>query len=318
MSGFSTATNDHLIRSSVWSTEVKDVLEHDLMGLGYVRMLSDFPDGDTINIPSIGTAELQDYDEGQAVRYTAMDTGNFQFSITDYVSSATFITNKMKQDTFYLSEVESAFVPKQSRAIMARMETDMFSKANAGQTASDPNTINNARHRFVAAGTNQVITIADFAKAAHALDMAAVPMQNRIAIVHPSVEFTLNTLTNLVNMSNNPTWDGVVTTGLKASGMRFSKSVYGFDVYVSQFLPTSISETVSATAVTNGAANLFFSAAGDVIPLIGHVRQPPKVDSSYNKDLQRDEYVTTARWGFKLYRPENMVVCLSDTSRVYS
>jgi hypothetical protein len=49
---------------------------------------------------------------------------------------------------------------------------------------------------------------------------------------------------------------------------------------------------------------------------VGHVRQAPKVDSEYNKDLQREEYVTTARYGFKLFRPENMVVVLGNTDQV--
>jgi HK97 family phage major capsid protein len=320
MSGFMTLNNDHLIRSSLWSSDIKTIIEADLMGTKFVRMLSDFPDGDTINIPSIGQAELADYSEGQPVRYTAMDTGNFQFSITDYKASATYISNKMKQDSFYMSELVSSFVPKQARAIAAAMEADMFSKANVGQTASDPNVINGARHRFVGGGTspaNDIVALTDFAKAKYALDKAYIPVQGRVAIVDPSVEYTLNTLTNLVNVSNNPMWEGIITSGL-TSGMRFSKSIYGFDVYVSHFLPQAISETVSGNSVTNGVANLFFSAASDVVPLVGAMRQAPRVDSEYNKDLQRDEYVTTARWGIKLFRPENMVVMLTDNSQVYA
>ena len=42
----------------------------------------------------------------------------------------------------------------------------------------------------------------------------------------------------------------------------------------------------------------------------------PNVDSEYNKDFQRDEYVTTARYGVKLFRPENLVTVLSDPSVV--
>jgi hypothetical protein len=32
--------------------------------------------------------------------------------------------------------------------------------------------------------------------------------------------------------------------------------------------------------------------------------------------LQREEYVTTARWGLKLYRPENLCVVITDTNVV--
>lgn len=315
MAGFQTNTTDHVIRSNVWTTDLKDVLDGELLGMGFVRMLSDFPDGTTFNMPSIGQAEVLDYVEGQAVRYTAMDTGNFTFTIDQYKSSATYVTNQMKQDSYVMSEIESTFVAKQARGIAVAMESLIMSLGPNAQTAASLNNINGAAHRFVASGTNQTITPADFAKAKYALDKANVPSENRIAIIDPSAEYALNTLTNLVSVQNNPMWEGIITSGL-SSGMRFVKSVYGFDVYVSNYLLTGLAETINSVAVTNGAANLFFSAASDVVPFIGAMRQPPKVDSEYNKDFQRDEYVTTCRYGFKLFRPENMVVVISDTTRV--
>jgi hypothetical protein len=311
MAGFTAANNEHLIRSNLWSSQIKETLEDELIGAKYVDMISDFPDGDTINIPSIGQAETYNYEEGQAVRYTAMDTGNFTFSITDYKASGTFITNKMKQDSFYMSRLVSSFVPKQSRAISVAMENDIMAVGNSGQTAGNANTINGAAHRFVASGTNDVITPQDFAKAKYALQVANVPMTNLVAIVDPSVEYTLSTLTNLTNISNNPKWEGIVRDGM-STGMRFVMNIYGFDVYMSNYLPSGLAETVSSNSVTNGVANYFFSAAPDVLPFVGSVRQPPKVDSEYNKDLQREEYVTTCRYGFKLFRPENLVTVITD------
>lgn len=46
---FTTGNNDHLIRSSLWSQQLKDVLEDELMAMSYVKMLTEFPDGDTFN-----------------------------------------------------------------------------------------------------------------------------------------------------------------------------------------------------------------------------------------------------------------------------
>lgn len=315
MAGFSYGTNEHLVRSNLWSAQIKEVLLEELFATKYVDMISDFPDGDTLNIPSIGQAEVLDYDEGQAIRYTAMDTGNFTFTINKYKSSATYITNKMKQDSFYMSRLVSSFVPKQHRAIAKAMEVDVLALGNAGQTASDLNNINSAAHRWVAAGTNNVVVPQDFAKAKYALQKANVPMTNLVAIVDPSVEYALATTTNIVNLSNNPRWEGIVRDGM-STGMKFIANVYGFDVYTSVNLPRSISETVNSRSVTNGVANYFFSAAPDVLPFVGSVRQAPKVDSEYNKDLQREEYVTTCRYGYKLYRPENLVTVLSDASQV--
>lgn len=70
---FSTGSTSHLVRSNLWSNQLKDVLEDELQGTKYVRMLTEFGDGDTFSIPSIGQAEVRDYDEGQAVTYTGMD-----------------------------------------------------------------------------------------------------------------------------------------------------------------------------------------------------------------------------------------------------
>lgn len=315
MSGFSTANNEHLIRSNLWSSQLKEVLEDDLIAMKYVDMITDFPDGDTINIPSIGQAEVLDYAEGQAVRYTAMDTGNFTFTITAYKASATYITEKMKQDSFYMSRLVSSFVPKQHRALAKAMEVDVLAVGPDGQTASSLNTINGGNHRFVGGGTNETIAIRDFQRAKFALEKANVPLTNLIAIVDPSVEYELATQTNLVNVSNNPRWEGIVRDGI-STGMKFIQNVYGFDVYVSNNLKSGMAETINGLSVTTGVANLFFSASADVLPFVGNIRQQPKVDSEFNKDQQREEFVTTCRYGFKLFRPENLVVVLTDDDQV--
>lgn len=74
MSGFTTNTIDHLIRSNLWTTELKEILEDELMAMKYVNWISSFPDGDTWNQPSIGQAEINDYAEDQQIKFTAMDT----------------------------------------------------------------------------------------------------------------------------------------------------------------------------------------------------------------------------------------------------
>ena len=319
MAGVMTTTVQHLIRSQVWSTRLKDMFEADLFAMRYVDMLSDFPDGDLINIPSLGQMEAADYEEGQAVRYTALDTGNFTFTITDYVASATYITKKFEQDSFYAARVEAAFVPKQARAIAERMESGALGIGQpgfGGQTANDQNLINGAAHRMVGSGTNYAMAPQDFARAKYSLRKANVPMENLVAIVDPSVEYTLSTLTNLVNVSFNPQWEGIIRNGI-ATGSRFLMNVYGFDVYISDWLQKAQNETINAVGpLTTGVANLFFSTSGDANPFIGAVRQAPRVDSEFNKDFQRDEYVTTARWGFGFYRPEALVTVLTNEAVV--
>lgn len=310
-----TSNTTHLIRSQVWSQQIKDVFQADLFAMKYVDMLTDFPDGDTINIPSVGSVQAYDYAEGQAIRYTPMDTGNFTFSITKYMASAQFVSNKLRQDSFQSGFLVSQFVPKQARAIATSMEVHALAVGPETQTAGNANSINGTNHRFVGSGASETIDVTDFAKAKYSLRKANVPMTNLVAIVDPSVEYKLKTISTLTDLSFNKSWEGIVRDDL-STGMRFSFSIYGWDVYVSDFLKTGIAETIGAKTTTVGVANLFFSATPDSNPFIGSVRQAPKVESDYNKDFQREEYVTTARWGMALYRPESLVTVLTDTDQV--
>lgn len=309
-----TANSALLRRAEIWSTELKDVLEEDLMGWNYVRMLTEFPDGDTFTIPSIGSLTTDNYVEDTPVVYRPLDTGEFQFTISEYLSSGTYITKKNMQDMFYMNELVSSFVPKQRRAIEEHVEAKTFEVAESGYAANSRQLINTAAHRL-AGGNSGKIELADFAYALYALKKANVPQTNLIAIVDPSVEFEMNTLTNLVSMSDNPRWEGIVPEGI-GTGMKFVKNIYGFDVYTSNFLPevtdNALPERDGSTtkdySSVAGKANFFFSAAPDILPWVGAWRQAPEVDYEYNKDFQRHEYVTTARYGVKRYRPENLVM----------
>ena len=277
-----------------------------------------FPDGNTLNIPSIGQAEINDYVENAAIQYHAMDTGNFTFTFNDYKSSGTYVTDKMKQDSMYMAEVQSTFVPKMQRTIMKSMEMDLLAVGPNTQTASNLNTINGAHHRFVGSGTGETLTIKDFARAKYALQKANVPMSNLVAIVDDSVDYHLSTLANLVDVSNNPRWEGIITSGL-TTGMKFTRNIFGFDIYVSHNLKKNLaSETINSVTAAAGVNNLFFSADAMATPFIGMVKQPPRVESERNKDRQRDEFVVTARYGFALYRPESLVTILTDTDQVYA
>lgn len=317
MAGFTDQTQQNLIRTQLWSRQIKELLLDELMAMKFVRMITDFPDGYTLNIPSIGEAETADFNENQAIRYNQFDTGNFQFSFDQYKYSANAISEKFKRDSYYSSDVIAAFVPRQHRALMEAVETRILSVANSGQTASNPNTINTADHRWVAHGTGQSLILQDFAKALFALQKANVPQTNLVAIVDPSVAYTLATQANIVNiLSPNMMWGDVARDGI-VTGFKFRFNIFGFDVYVSNYLPSNISETISTVAVTNGVANYFFSATpGDTCPWIGGFRQMPTVYSEFNKDLQQTEYLTIAEYGFKLYRPENMVTVLTSSAVV--
>lgn len=312
---FTTTNTQYLIRANLYSTHLKEEFLEDLVAMKWIDMVDEFPDGDTLNIPSIGQAEVFDYAENRPVTYTSFDTGNYTFTISNYKGTALYITNKMKQDSYLFEQLSAKFGPNMHRALAKQLEVDALKVGPDGQTASNLNAINGGNHRFIGSGTNEVISIKDFALATYALEMAAAPMTNRVAIVDPSVEYTLKTQSNLVALDNNPMWEGIMRNDL-ITGSKFSFNILGWDVYTSLNLKKNVNETINAKTSGAGVANLFFSAAPDARPFIGHIRQQPSVESEYNKDFQREEYVSTCRYGFGLYRPEALVTIITDTDQV--
>lgn len=318
MAGFTVAGDEHLIISEVWGKTLKQLLLDDLNAMKWVRILPDFKGASTThNIPSLGEAETADYAEGQAVKYSRFDTGNFQFTVSQYKYSANSISEKFKRDSFYSSEVMSAFVPRQHRALMEAVETRILSRGPSGQTSADLNTINGGDHRWVGSGTSNTIAFKDFFKARYSLTKANVPLNNLVAVFDPSVAYQLETQTNIVNLlSPNQQWGNIVNTGM-ITGFKFMYNIAGFDCYVSNYLSDGLAETINSVAVTNGVANLMFSATpGDTQPIVGAFAQMPTVYSEFNKDLQQTEYLTIMEYDFALYRPENMVVVITDKTAV--
>jgi hypothetical protein len=321
MAGMISSNTDmqRLIRSEVYSSELKEILRDEMQAQRYVRILDGFPDGDTFTIPTIGETTVSTYTEDNAVSYVPMDTAEFSFTVDQYLQSASYITKKAAQDSFYSAQLEARFVPEQERAIMEHFESTTFAAPEVGVTANSAETTDGVAHR-ISGGNGGVMELADFAFARYALKKSNVPDRGMVAIVDPSVEFQLNTLTNLVNVSNNPMWEGIVRDGI-ATGMRFVANVYGFDVYTSNYLKNTVADaalaerdgsTTNDFSSTNGVANLFFSADATANPFVGAWRQMPEVDYEYNKDYQRHEYVTTARYGVKKYRPEGIVTVVSN------
>lgn len=322
MAGMDSAAVDQLVRAELWSDQLKDVLQDILQGQQYVNWMTNFPDGTTFTIPSIGELPMRDVSESNPVVYDSLDTGEFQFTINEYVEAATYITDKAKQDAYYADQLIASFIPKMKRAIEENLETKIF-KLVTGQTAADPNTINSGAHRFVGRGdSNTTLALEDFAAMKFAFDKAGVT-QRRVAVIDPSQEFKFNTLTNIVNVSNNPMFEGIVQEGFvnSTTGLRFVKNIFGFDVYVSNYLHTITgTEAINAdsrgsvTSPSGAVCNLFMSVGADETPFKGAWRQMPRVEFERNKDLRRDEYVMNARYGLKLYRPEALGVVLTKTT----
>lgn len=311
--------NENLVRSEIWTNELKDVLQERLMADGMVRWLQNFPDGNAITIPSIGELPMREVSENTPVAYDSLDTGEFQLTIDRYVESATYITDKAKQDAFYAQQLIGMFPGKMRRALDENMESSVLTLANS-QTVNDANSINGASHRFIASGdTNTNLSLEDFAKAKYALDKAAA-FGARIAIIDPSQEFVFNKLVGSQAFLAKQQFEGIVGTGFSDSGMKFKANFFGFDIYVSNFLATPTDSAINAdgrgsvSTPASPVSNIFMTTGGDLTPFVGAYRQMPRVEFERNKDLRRDEYVMNARFGLKLYRPECLVSIITKST----
>lgn len=322
MSGNLTTNTDNLTVTQVWSDQLKNTLEETLIMQNWVHMVEGYESGGTLNIPSLGDASVSDYTEDTEIPVRPIDTGNFQFTISEYLSSGSSVSEQSLQDFKYADALKASFVPKQRTAIMKHWETTMLEQPEAvlGATTNGNYAINGKYHRY-AGGASGKIEVADFLYANLALDVANVPMQNRVGIVDPVTAYELGKLSNLVTLDSNPMWEGIVRDGMSDDGLKFRFNIFGFDIYMSNFLPTvtdgALPERDGSTTFNAGAttakANYFFSAKEDLLPFISAWAQPPKVDYKYEPAFQKHTYYTTARYGKGLWRPETIISVVTDT-----
>ncbi len=295
---------------------------HDgLLPDGFYRDVSDFPSGTTLNIKVVGSATIRDQEEDQPIQYDPIDTSTVTLSITDYIGDGWYINDVLRQDGAQIDALHAARGVESTRAIQEHFESRFMQAANDYQTANGPNTINGIAHRFTAgqsAATRQA-TLADFIHMKLAFDKAKNPAAGRVAFVDPIVEATINSLTNLVNVSNNPMFEGMVTEGF-ARDHKFVRNIFGWDIYTSNRLDTTGAEAAAVdsagttqAAVAGDFANLFMNVLDDATkPIMGAWRQHPSVEGERNKDLARDEYVTRARWGWGGQRQESLGVLITN------
>lgn len=320
MAATTTTNAENIIRSELWQRQLEEILFERLTGTSFVRQL-DFPDGTQFTIPSIGTALVRDLPEGTQVTFDALDTGEVTFTLNDPVVAATSLSEVLLEDSMWSSDVMAAVPQNHAQAVLERFETDVLALANSqpdGQ--NDPNDINGVSHRVVGSATGETMDPSDFAYARYALKKAKVGDDALIAIVDPSVAYAIETATNLVNVSNNPMFEGIITSGI-SKGMRFVRNVYGFDVLESNLLADA-NETITATTgnggtTTAGKANIFMSAAREsILPFVVAWRRQPRMDRDFNHITREEQIVTTARYGTGVTRADNLVVILTDTDQV--
>lgn len=323
-----TTNTTAFIEAQQYSQFILENLHDYLLPEGLMRDVSDFGSGTTLNIKTVGTVTLQDAAEDTPLIFNPIDTGTITLSITDYIGDAWRVSDNLREDGSQVDTLMALRALESTRALGENHESRFLSVANAAQTAAAVNLVNARPHRWIGGGsgiTTRVMSMSDIIAMKLSFDKANVPAAGRIAIVDPIVEATLNSLTNLVNVSNNPMFEGMVTEGF-ARDHKFIRNIFGFDFYTSNFLPVkTATEAINAstyglantTAAVGDVANIFMCVADDSTKPIMHAwRRQPQTEGWRDPEGRGDKFQVTSRFGFGAQRVDTLGVILT-TSLTY-
>lgn len=291
---------------------------------GFVRDVSDFASGTTLNIKTVGSRTIQDVVEGVPMNFTPIDTNTITLSITDYIGDAWSVSDELRQDGSQIETLMAMQAMEATRAIAEAIETEFLKAGNDAQTAANLNLVNGRPHRWVAGGSggsSRNMTMADIVAAKLAMDKANVPQAGRVAIVDPVVEATLNSLSNIVQVTNNPMFEGIVTEGF-ARDHKFIRNIFGIDFWTSNKLPqltatealdASTYDLANDTAEIGDVVNQFMCVADDNSkPIMKAVRKAPSVEGWRDHENREDKFQNTSRFGYGAQRLDTFLAIITD------
>lgn len=277
------------------------------------RNVTDFTTGTVLDIKTVGATAIQDVVEGQALAASDISTNTIKLYISDYIGDAWKVSDELRQDSVQLEQLQAMRAMEATRAIAENFETRFLIACNAGQTDASPNNVNGFAHRIASTEAGNVASLASFVKMKLAFDKANVPQAGRVALVDPVMEATINGLANLINVSYNPMFEGMVTTGF-AANHKFVRNIFGWDIWTSNRLPTGTFSD-GTTSVTGAVANLFMSVLDDnTKPIMGAWRKQPGVEGWRESSVREDHFQTTARFGFGTQRNDTLGVLITSAS----
>lgn len=282
-----------------------------LPGIMY-RNVTDFGSGTTLNIKTIGSVTIQDGAEEVPFEYSPIESGEVTLSITDYVGDSWYITDELREDGSQVEALLTARASESTRAIQEAFESRFLRKCNTSQVNGDPNLVNGFAHRIASAEPNNVIDLDHFIKMKLAFDKANVPMAGRVAIVDPVCAATLDRLATITH-DVTPFGQKILENGFDRDH-QFLMNLYGWNIITSNRLDRG-SFGDGTTTVSDGVANVFMSLADDnTKPIMAAWRRMPRVESERNKDLRRDEFTHSARWGFGTQRVDTLGIVITSAT----
>lgn len=308
------ANSTAFIEAEQYSAFILRNLHDGLLPGSFYRNVSDFGSGSTLHIKTVGSVTIQDGAEEVPFEYTPIESGEVTMTITDYVGDAWYVNDELREDGAQVEALLAARSSESTRAIQETFETRFLAKAQSLQTNASPNNVNGFAHRIASAASGNVLQLADLIKMKLAFDKANVPAGGRIAVVDPITAATLDGLVS-IGRDVTPFAERILEQGF-AKDHQYLMNLYGFDIITSNRLPQGTFSD-GTTNVSNAVANIFMCVADDnTKPVMAAWRRMPRVEGERNKDLRRDEFVTSSRWGFGGQRVDTLGVYITSAVNV--
>jgi hypothetical protein len=292
---------------------------HDGMLPGtYYRNVSDFGSGTTLNIKTIGSVTIQDGAEEVPFDYSPIESGTITMTISDYVGDAWYVTDELREDGAQVEALMAARSSESTRAIQETFETRFLNKCNTSQVNANANVVNGFAHRIASAvatvGSENTVVLDHLIRMKLAFDKANVPMAGRVFICDPVVGATLDRLVSL-GRDVTPFGQKILENGFDRDH-QFLMNLYGWNIITSNRLAQGTFSD-GTTSVSGAVANVFMSLADDnTKPIMAAWRRMPKVEGERNKDLRRDEFVTSSRWGFGTQRVDTLGILITSATKI--
>lgn len=324
MNNINTQNSKAAIKGVIYSGALRALMEPELIAMNYVDMISDFNEGDLYREVEMGNANYREYKEGDQVVFDAFDFGTRDFEINHYATSGHTVTAKFYQDSGLSAQIAAAIPGKEARALAAKIEKEIFELHKVVHKAGEANAIETMSHRFVA-GHSKVegekdfgtITPYDLAYASTALTKAGY-FGPAVCIV-PTYQALLMSQSPALSQSikYQPLWGDLVTKGA-LSGMHYTFTLAGVDIYASNFTDVVATETLntaggeSKTATKAGVALMFINNAGER-PFRMAWRQMPTFKGWFDDEHQVEKYLTICRYGLGAGEKGNLISILCST-----
>lgn len=312
------ANSTAFIEAEQYSAFILRNLHDGMLPGSFYRNVSDFGSGTTLHIKTVGTVTIQDGAEDVPFDYTPIESGEVTLTITDYVGDAWYVTDELREDGAQVEALMAARSSESTRAIQETFETRYLARCNSSQTNANANLINGFPHRIASAvatvGSENTVLLDHFIRMKLAFDKANVPMAGRVAIVDPVVASTLD---RLVSIGRDVTDFGrkILENGFDRDHT-FLMNLYGWNIITSNRLAQGTFSD-GTTSVVGAVANVFMNVADDNMkPIMAAWRRMPKVEGERNKDLRRDEFVTSARWGLGTQRVDTLGILITSATKV--